>query len=200
MISPQYKASLERSEAKIADLQGCIEKQKTELAAACDKMLRDHKKGKNVSDELAYWQKRAPQIKGYCDAIIAEKRVQIELQKKELARIDEERQRQYQLMRGITSYALGTGQGDVDLQLLHDSLGDVLDAKNDIDRQEARKTTDLVLKYGRFGNEREAKPDTRLIDEFERLEGEAASEFYRAHEEEIKAELQARYNASADRK
>jgi hypothetical protein len=192
MISPQYKASLERSEAKIADLQGCITKQKKELAAACDKMLKDHKKGKNVEDELAYWQKRAPQIKGYCDAIIAEMDVQIELQKKELDRIKKEGLRQRQLMRGLTSYAVATGDASPDLLLLHATLGDLLDAKNDHDREEADKTVSLIMKYGKFGNE--AKPVSTVLDEFERLEGEAASEFYRQNETAIKAALQVRFD------
>jgi hypothetical protein len=195
MKDTSHKASIERSQAKVEDLRHCIEEQKITITAACDKMLEDRRNGKNVSDELAYWQKRSESLKGYYSAVDAELANQKALMDKEHSRIEEAVREEYAKMRGLTSYTLGTGQGSPELQLLHDSLSDVLDAKSDHDREAAKKTVDLCLKFAKFGNE--AKPDTGVLDEYEAItDPEYSSALYRQHEAAIKAQLQTRIDAA----
>jgi hypothetical protein len=193
--TPQYKASIERSEAKVEDLRKCITEQTRAISVACDKMLADHRNGKKVSDELTYWQKRAESLKGYYKTIDTEHEYQKEQMSKERDRLEQAVRAEYEKMRGLTSYALGTGQGSPELQLLHDSLGDVLDAKNGPDREDARKTVDLCLKFAKFGNE--AKLDTGILDEYESIaDPEHSSAFYKQHEATIKAQYQLRIDAA----
>ena len=159
-------------------------------------MLADHRAGKKVADEIQYWQKRSESLKGYYNSISAELDHQKELMNKEHGLLEQAVRTEYQAMRGLTSYALGTGQGSPELQLLHDSLGDVLDAKNDSDREDAKKAVALCLKFAKFGNEAKHKPDTAILDEYERLEDGDATFYYKQHEEAIRAQYQARLDST----
>ena len=190
--TPQYKANLERSQAKVEDLKTCIEAQRLQIAQACDKMLADHRAGKPVADELAYWQKRSDSLRSYYGSITAELDHQKDLMNKEHDRAEQALRAEYQKMRGLTSYGLSTGQATPELQLLHDSLGDLLDAKNDPDREDARKTVDLCLKFAKFGNEVE-QPDNSILGQYESIGDPADSTaFYREHGAEIQRQFQAR--------
>ena len=195
-LTSQYKANLERSQAKVLDLKTCIEAQKLQITQACDKMLADHRAGKPVAEEIQYWQKRSESLKGYFNSISAELDHQKELMDKELDRMEQAVRAEYQQMRGLTSYALASGQGSPELQLLHDSLGDVLDAKNGRDREDARKTVDLSLKFAKFGNEVE-QPDNSILGQYESIGDPADSTaFYREHEAEIQGQFQARLDGN----
>jgi hypothetical protein len=199
--SPQskYMAGVERSEERIRDLGRCIEEQRSAISEACDRMFADRRAGKNVTDEIAFWQTKVKQLKGFCDALVAEKDNQTALLKQEGERLDGEILHQYRLMRGLTSYGIANGMGTPDLQLLHASLDDVLNAKTDSDRVAAKKTADLVFQYGKFGNE--AKSDTAILDEYESIEDpEYSSAFYKQHEATIKAQYQLRIDAAKSTK
>jgi hypothetical protein len=79
-------------------------------------------------------------------------------------------------------------------QLLHDIIGDVLEAKAQPDREAARRAYRLCLEA--MPDPKAATPSTPELDRFESLEGEHATAYYRQHEAIIGAQLQIRQDAA----
>ena len=122
------------------------------------------------------------------EAVIAE-------QKKLLALLDSGIRDQLEKQHGLLAYGLATGGLGPEAQLLHATIGDYLNAKTDADAAAAQRSARLLWKYGTIipGD----KPYTAsILDEYEALQGEDASAFYRQHEATIKSQLQARYDSN----
>ena len=112
-----------------------------------------------AEDEIAYLGKRVEALHGYHRAIEAEKDRQIEL-------LDKAERGELEKMHGLLSYAIASGQVSAEAQLLHGSLADFLSAKNDADRQAAKRSVHLCLEHGTL-TKCDKKPDTAELDEFE---------------------------------
>jgi len=97
-------------------------------------------------------------------------------------------------MHGLLAYGLANSGLGAEARMLHASLDDFLTAKNDPDRDAAERSVNLCLKHGSLT--KVGKPDTSVLDQYEALEGEESSRFYRKNEATIKSQLQARINAS----
>jgi hypothetical protein len=72
-------------------------------------------------------------------------------------------------------------------------LDDFLNAKTEADRNAAERSVNLCLKHGSLT--KVSKPDTAILDEYERLESEDASAFHRKRQPEILAQLQQRQDS-----
>ena len=191
-ISSKYEANLKRSSGRVLDLKKCLDLQMKQISDAADKLLEDHRAGKNVTDGIAFWRTRLASLKSYHDGINTELDTQRKLMAREHTRIQQEERGRYEKLRGLTSYALATGQGSPELKLLHDAIGDVLDATADDAREEAKKTVDLVLQFAKFGDERQVD-STPVLNEYESIADPAyATTFFKQNEAEIQRQFQMR--------
>lgn len=189
MLQHQFKAQLEQSQSKVRDLGAILNEEKASIDAACDKLLAKAKRGKASQDEIAYLGKRVEALHGYHRAIEAEKDRQIEL-------LDKAERGELEKMHGLLSYAIASGQVSAEAQLLHGSLADFLSAKNDADRQAAKRSVHLCLEHGTL-TKCDKKPDTAELDEFEFIsDPEDASAYFRQHKDVINAQMDARRNSN----
>jgi hypothetical protein len=122
------------------------------------------------------------------EAVLAE-------QKKLIALLDSGIRDQLEKQHGLLAYGLATGGLGPEAQLLHATIGDYLAATTDDDRAAADRSATLIWKHGTI-IPNEAKPVSTVLAEFEALEGEQASAFYRENKEAIMAALQARQDAA----
>jgi hypothetical protein len=84
--------------------------------------------------------------------------------------------------------------GGPDVQLLFDSLGDVLAAKTGSDRAAAQRAVNLIFAHGNLGPKGdETGPDDAILRQFEAItDDERRTAFYSKHKKEILAAFEAR--------
>jgi hypothetical protein len=115
------------------------------------------------------------------------------------AAIDSLDEKSVQEIRGLCSYAEGTGQGGAAISYLLEECKAFDKAKGDYALRR-RLHSQIVDVMGSVADAVEGKKgstaNTTILDEYERLEGEDASAFYRQHEATIKAQLQARIDSN----
>ena len=83
------------------------------------------------------------------------------------------------MMHGLLAYGLANGGLGAEARVLHASLDDFRNVKTEADRNAAERSVNLCLKHGSLT--KVSKPDTAILDEYERLESEDASAFHRKH-------------------
>jgi hypothetical protein len=163
---------LEQIEASVRTKETTI---KEELAA-----IRSELQSDSIQSAKADFLKlKVEQFDKQYDALLAEKSKQVNLLKDDL-------RNSLERMRGLLAYGIANGGLNPDASLLFDSLGDVLDAKSDSDRQSAEKAVFLTLEHGRFA--------AKLLARFESIrDPELASAFYRKHQTAIQSAFSARH-------
>jgi hypothetical protein len=110
---------------------------------------------------------------------------------------DEETRDIYERMHGLLAYGAAMGTNTPDCQLLHDSIGDYLEASSPGDRKAAERSISLIFEHGDLGDKdrKAAREDDRILKEFEAISNpESRSAFYSQHKAQIMAAYDARKN------
>jgi hypothetical protein len=191
MSSIPSDSQLEQSSANLAKLQADLNTEKAEISAMEKKYHANQRRGK-VSKELvsdgAYLATRMKALGDRYRTVIAAQEAHLALQKQAIYG-------QLEKQHGLLSYGIANGGLSAELQLLHGCLSDFLNGKSDGDREAADRSIKLCWEHStlpKIG----AKVETAILDEYERLEGEYASFYYRQHKDAIASQLQARQDAA----
>lgn len=178
---------IEQSEAKLRKLQASLDEEQASVFAAEKKYQGNLKRGKATDSEGAYLAKRMGALKERYQNVIAAQEAHLDLQKQAI-------HHQLEKQHGLLSYAIASGEVSAEMQLLHGSLADYLNAKNDIDRARAKKDVDLCWEHSTLPKlgEKSSAPDTAILDQYERLEDEDATAFYKENQTAILAQMDAR--------
>jgi hypothetical protein len=187
MTPIKLKAEIEQSAAKLRDMRASLASEKTDVLSSCDKLQANSRRGKLKPGETAYLGKRVDALKKQYQDFVDQQDRHIELQNAAI-------RHELEQMHGLLAYGLANRGLGAEARVLHASLDDFLNAKSDSDRNAAQRAVDLCLKHGALT--KVGRPDTAILDQYEALEGEDATAFYRKHEKTIHSQLQARQDAS----
>jgi hypothetical protein len=183
MTPLQIQAKIQEGEAKLRDMQAALKKERTAIKVAIGNLKT---KAKPDKGKVEFLEKRIDSYGKQGDELIAAKNQQIAL-------LNEALTDKYEKMHGLLSYALANCGISGEAKLLHDSLGDFINAKNERDRNDAGRTISLCFEHGNMFAD---KPDVGILEGFESLEGEQAAIFYKKHQAEITKQQQARIDAA----
>jgi hypothetical protein len=180
---------IKQSEARLAELRATLDTEQASVSAASRKYEGNLGRRKPDDSAGAHLAMRMKALKGRYEAFITEQDKHLELQNRA---IHDQLEKQH----GLLAYALATGDLSPEMQLLHGSLADFLNAKNDADRKAAKRSIDLCWTHSTLP-EVGKKVDTAILDEFESIEDpEERSRFYREHTATIASQLQARQDSN----
>ena len=184
---------IEQSEAKLRKLQTSLDEEQASVSKAAKKYEANQRRGK-VTKELvsegAYLAKRMAALKERYQNVIAAQEAHLALQEQAI-------HHQLEKQHGLLSYAIASGEVSAEMQLLHGSLSDYLNAKSDIDRARAKRDVDLCWEHSTLPKlgKKSSSPDTAILDEYEALADEDATAFFREHKDVIQSQLQARMDS-----
>jgi hypothetical protein len=187
MTPIKLKSELEQSAAKLREMRANLASEKTDVLSSCDKLQASSRRGKLKPGETAYLGKRVDGLKKQYQDVLAQQDKHIELQNAAI-------RHELEMMHGLLAYGLANSGLGAEARVLHASLDDFLNAKTEADRNAAERSVNLCLKHGSLT--KVGKPDTAILDEYEALEGEDATAFYKKHEKTIHSQLQARQDAA----
>jgi hypothetical protein len=186
-------SQIEQDRTNLAKLQADLDAEQASVSKAVKKYEANQRRGK-VTKELvsegAYLAKRMAALKERYQTII-------DAQNKHLAMQKQVIHHRLELQHGLLSYAIANGGVSAELQLLHGCLSDYLNAKTDADRASAKKSIDLCWEHSTLPKlgEKSSAVNTPELDEYEALEGEDATAYWKQHREILNSQLDARRNS-----